>query len=44
VLVPSRVYNGNSGSRRALRRALVAAGVVVERVKLQRTEEAWRES
>ena len=33
-------YNGNSGSRRVLRRALVVAGDVVDRVKLQRTDEA----
>src|SRR5260221_4359321 len=38
------VYNGNSGSRRALRRAVVAEGEVVERTKLQRIEEAVRES
>jgi hypothetical protein len=30
-------YSGNSGSRCALRRALVAAADVVERTKLQRT-------
>src|SRR5262249_29250447 len=36
--------SGNSGSRRALRRALVVAAEAVERTKLQRIEEAWRES
>src|SRR4051794_14392799 len=46
--VPARrttfVYNGSSGSRRALRRADVAEGDVVERTKLQRIEGAVRES
>src|SRR6202022_3937408 len=37
-------YNGNSGSRRALRLAVVAEGEAVERTKLQRTLEACRES
>src|SRR5258706_12855736 len=38
------VYNGNSGSRPALRRAVVAEGDLVQRKKLQRIEEAGRES
>lgn len=33
-------YSGSSGSRRALRRALVTAGEAVERTKLQRIEGA----
>src|SRR5258708_15703944 len=37
-------YSGNSGSPRALRLAAVAAGDVVERTKLQRTEGAGRAS
>src|ERR1700694_3092082 len=37
-------HSGNSGSRRALRRAVVAEADVVERTKLQRIEEACRES
>src|SRR5260370_26351140 len=37
-------YSGSSGSRRALRLAVVAEGEVVERTKLQRIEAAWRES
>src|SRR5450631_1606824 len=41
----SREYhNGNSGSRRALRLAVVAEAEVVERTKLQRIEAACRES
>src|SRR3954463_11069380 len=40
----SLAYNGNSGSRRALRRAVVAEGEVVERTKLQRIEGADREA
>ena len=37
-------YKGDSGSRRALRRAVETAADVLERTKLQRTEEAWQES
>ena len=33
-------YSGSSGSRRALRRAAVAAGDEFERTKLQRTDGA----
>src|SRR5215472_311000 len=39
-----RSYSGSSGSRRALRRALVADGEVDERVKHQRIETACRVS
>src|SRR3981081_3823734 len=42
ALKPS--YSGNSGSRRALRFAVVAEADAVERTKLQRTLEACRES
>ncbi|WP_210253943.1 hypothetical protein, partial [Bradyrhizobium sp. S69] len=38
------LYNGNSGSRRALRRAVVTEGDAVERTKVQRMLEACRES
>src|SRR5260370_32299079 len=37
-------YNGNSGSRRALRFAAVVEAEAVERTKLQRIEGACRES
>src|SRR5258708_3909441 len=37
------LYSGSSGSRRALRRADVADADVVDRTKLQRTLEAWRQ-
>jgi hypothetical protein len=37
-------YSGNSGSRRALRFAVVAEAEVEDRTKLQRTLGAWRES
>src|SRR4051794_33363410 len=41
---PYKSYSGNSGSRRALRFAVVAEAEVLERTKLQRMLEAARES
>src|ERR1700730_1805519 len=41
---PAHSYKGSSGSRRALRRAVVAAAAALDRTKLQRGEGAWRES
>ncbi len=40
----SETYNGNSGSRRALRLAVVAEAEAVERTKLQRMLEACLET
>src|ERR1700732_4753307 len=41
---PAHAYKGSSGSRRALRRAVVAAAAAFDRTKLQRMEGAWRGS